>query len=140
MDEMFKERRKFARATIELIVRYKVLDIPQQQLEAKTKDISGGGICLVTREKMKLGTAVAMEIKFSPADNPVIAYGRVVWFNQSKLGPSPAGHLRFDSGIEFEKISDQDRKRIIEKVQAEQGNTKSKGWNIGIATDISHSK
>lgn len=140
MVDIGKERRRFPRIKVALIVRYKILDTPEQEYEVKTKDISAGGVCLVTHEQLKSGTILAMEIKFLPAEDPVLAAGRVVWSKESSLGLSPAGHKRFDNGIEFEKISDVDRGRIIELVKSEQEKTKTKGWKIGIVRDISKSK
>jgi len=137
MEEMRKERRRFPRITLELIVRYKVLNLTEEQVDAQTKNISAGGVCLVAREKMVAGTKVAMEIKFPGSDKPVVANGRVIWSRESSLGLSPAGHPRFDNGIEFAQISDGDRSRISERVKSEQERTKDKGWNVGIVTDLS---
>ena len=121
---------------VELIVRYKILS-SLEQLDAKTKNISGGGVCLVTREKMELGTYLAMDIKFPSSKTPILAGGRVVWSTESSLGSSPAGHPRFDNGVEFVQISDLDQSRIIEHVKSEQEKMKAEGWKIGIVTDIS---
>ncbi|MCQ9208342.1 MAG: PilZ domain-containing protein [Omnitrophica bacterium] len=133
---MRKERRKFPRITLELIVRYKVLKIPEQQIDAQTKNISAGGVCLVAREQMQTGTEVALEIKFPGSNKPIVATGRVAWSRESTLGLSPAGHQRFDNGVEFMEISDDDRDRIIERVKSKRQKTKDKGWNVGIVTDI----
>ena len=136
MEEIRKERRKFPRTALELIVRYKVLS-SQEQVDAKTKNISGGGVCLVTREKMPLGAYLAMDMKFPGSKKPILAGGRVVWSNESRLGPSPAGHQRFDNGIEFVQIEDVDRQRIIEHVKTELDKPKPPGWKLGLVTDIS---
>lgn len=136
MEEINKERRKFLRITVELIVRYKVLTPAEQQLKGKTKNISGGGICLVAHEQYTPGTVMAMEIKFPHSINPVVVKGRVVWSKESGLGPSPAGRPRFDNGIEFEEISDSDRWQIIKQVNSEQKKARDKGWEIGMVRDL----
>ena len=136
MEEMKKERRKFPRMTVELFVRYKILSSPEQ-VDAQTKNISGGGVCLVTREKMELGTYLAMEVKFPHSKGPILAGGRVIWCRESRLGPSPAGHSRFDNGIEFVQISETDRQQIIEHIKSKLGKDKPEGWQIGLVTDIS---
>ena len=136
MEEIRKERREFPRTALELIVRYKVLS-SQEQVDAKTKNIGGGGVCLVTREKMPLGAYLAMDMKFPGSKKPILAGGRVIWSNESRLGPSPAGHQRFDNGIEFVQIEDVDRQRIIEHVKTELGKPKPPGWKLGLVTDIS---
>ena len=136
MEEIKKERRKFPRITVELIVRYKILSPAEQQFEGTTKNISGGGVCLVAREQYTSGTVMAMEIKFPHSINPAVVKGRVVWSKESGLGPSPAGRPRFDNGIEFEEISDSDRQQIIKQVNSEQKKTRDKGWDIGMVRDL----
>jgi len=136
MEEIKKERRQFPRMTVELIVRYKILSA-QERSDAKTKNISGGGVCLVSREKMQAGTFVALEIKFPKSKGPILAGGRVVWSCESSLGLSPAGHRRFDNGVEFVQIEDVDRQRIAEHIKSELEKAKREGWKIGLVTDIS---
>ncbi len=136
MTDLNRERRKFTRIKREIIVRYKILSTPEKQLDAKTKNISGGGVCLITREKMKLETVVAMEIKFPKMNKPILTTAQVIWRSESKLGPSPAGHTRFDNGIEFMQISETDRQQIIKYVEAELEKEKGGSWKIGLVTDL----
>ena len=137
MEEGTRERRQFPRIKVELIVRYKILSIPEQEFDAKTKDIGGGGVCLITREQIEPGTILLVDIKFPRSNRPILATGRVIWHRESSLGPSPAGHVRFDNGIEFLKISDSDRQRIIDHVKSEQEKAPSKDWKIGLVKDLS---
>ena len=130
------ERRKFPRIEKEIIVRYKILSTPEEQLDAKTKNISGGGVCLVTREKMNMETVVAMEIRFPQMNKPIVTTARVVWCSESKLGPNPAGHIRFDNGIEFTQISEADREQIIKYVEVELKKEKGGDWKIGLVTNL----
>lgn len=136
MADLNQERRKFPRIEMEIIVRYKILSTPEKELDAETKNISGGGVCLVTRERLELETVVAMEIKFPQVNKPILTTSRVVWCSESKLGPSPAGHMRFDNGIEFTQISEADRQQIIKYVEAELEKEKGEGWKIGLVTDL----
>lgn len=136
MEEKERDRRKFPRLKTELLVRYKILEVQEKQVDAKTKDISGGGVCLVAREKINPGSFLMLEIRFPKSDNAVIAYGRVVWSGESSLGLSPGGHMRFDNGIEFTQISDIDRKRIEEHIKVEQEKLKDTEWKIGIVKDL----
>ena len=138
MTDLNQERRKFTRVEKEIIVRYKILSTPEKQLDAKTKNLSVGGACLITRDKMELETVVAMEIKFPQMREPILTTARVVWCSESKLGPSPAGHRRFDNGIEFTQISEADRQQIIKHVESEleKENGKGKGWKVGLVTGL----
>ncbi|MFC1699237.1 PilZ domain-containing protein [Candidatus Omnitrophota bacterium] len=132
-----QERRKFPRIKSELLVRYKVLETPEQEVEAQTKDISEGGLCLVAREHLISGSVLALEVKFPHSKKPIVACGTVVWSKPSSLGISPGGHPRFDNGIEFKDISVDDRQRINEMVAAgldKQGKTED--WKIGIVKDF----
>jgi c-di-GMP-binding flagellar brake protein YcgR len=132
-----KEKRNYLRTRTELIVRYKVLDSSGEQLEGTTKDIGGGGICLVTLEQLARQTVLALEIKFPSATMPIVTVGKVAWSGVSSLGPSITGQARFDNGIEFIKISESDREKIIGYTEAENGKLKTVGWKTGIARDIS---
>ena len=132
MTDLNQERRKFPRIEREIIVRYKILSTPEKQLDAKTKNISAGGMCLVTREKMELGTVVAMEIRFPQMREPILTTSRIIWCSESKLGPNPAGHMRFDNGIEFTQISEADRQQIIKYVKTELEKEKGGDWKIGL--------
>lgn len=136
MAEMFEERRRFPRIEAELLVRYKVLKTSDQKQEATTKNLSAGGICLVSRERFKPGTVLALDIQFPKSDKPLLAGGKVIWSDKSRLGPSPAGHQRFDNGVEFVEISAGDRQRIIEHINSQQGQTKPEGWKVGIVRDL----
>lgn len=135
MEEMGQERRRFPRIKVELLVRYKVLDNLEKQIQAQTKDISEGGVCLVTREQFKPGTVLALEIKFPYLTQVILVKGRVVWSAESRLGPSPAGHPRFDNGVEFDKVIELDREQITDYLKSEEEKTQAKGWKIGIMRD-----
>lgn len=134
------ERRRFPRLDVELIVRYKVLSTSEQEFEATTKNISQGGLCLLTHEELKPDTFLAVEIKFPQTPEPVVAIGHVVWSQASPLGPSPAGHRRFDNGIEFEKISDSDRQRIGKCVDVELKKEQPQAWKVGMVRNIFKNK
>ena len=135
-----EERRRFPRLQVELIVRYKILETSEQHCEATTKDISAGGVCLITREQLKAGSSLAVDIKLPQQTEPVMAVGRVVWSNVSRLGLSPGGHQRYDNGIEFVEIKDKDRQRIIKKVKADLDKAQAEGWKIGLARDLPETK
>ncbi len=136
MGELGKERRKFPRITVELIVRYKLLTAAEQQVNAATKDISAGGVCLITREEIKVGTRVAMEIKFPRSPNPVLIQGQVMWSNKSRLGLSPAGHVQYNNGFEFTQMNDTDRQHLLDNIKLEQERIKIEGWKVGIVKDL----
>lgn len=137
MEEKGQEKRRFPRLKTELLVRYKILEAPKEEIsDAKTKNISAGGICLVAREKINPGSILMLEIRFPKSDEAVVAYGRVIWSQDSALGLSPAGHMRFDNGIEFEEITDSDRERIKQHIKLEQEKLKD-DWKIGIVKDLS---
>ncbi|NQT00036.1 MAG: PilZ domain-containing protein [Candidatus Omnitrophica bacterium] len=140
MGEKESDRRQFPRIRTELLVRYKIIKAPEKHHEAETKDISVGGICLVAREKVIPSAVLALEIRFPRSEEPIVACGRVIWSKPSTLGLSPAGHQRFDNGIEFVEISEADRQRIKEHVETERKNPdkQKEGWKIGIVKDLSN--
>ena len=137
MQEMSKERRRFPRKKVEVIVRYRALSIPQEKFDAKSKKISWISVCLVVREQLAVGAFLTMEITFPDSDKPALCVGRVIWSRKSGLGPSPEGHPQFDHGFEFLQITDLERQRILNYLQSEQEKTKPEGWKTGIVRDIS---
>jgi len=88
---------------------------------AITKNISGGGICLLTDDEPKKGwnfdgiIDIGGDIHFK---------GRVVRVNKLEN----AGKYRFEVGIEFVDITDQEREKVISFIFDTQRKKLKKGW------------
>jgi len=110
------QRRAFFRMDCTLNVRYRTLDniiISDDDIkgdgefsEAKTKDISGGGICMLTDVRLDKSSYIEAFIEL---DNEIRFVGEIVRSNVIKK----RGKLMYETGVEFKKIENRDREKII---------------------------
>ena len=73
-----------------------------------TTDLSEGGAFLRSDLLFEVGEALSLEIPLAPGET-LAAHGRVAWVTRGGDGNTPAG-----MGIEFEKLSAQDRRRLTQ--------------------------
>jgi uncharacterized protein (TIGR02266 family) len=107
-----QERRKYVRLTADVEVRYDVLDTKSHEaMQAVTRNISAGGICLIINEQLPIGTVLQLDI-YLPQNQPVIkAKGKIVWISAFRMANEKE---RYDAGIEFIEI-DEEQRKIIDK-------------------------
>jgi Tfp pilus assembly protein PilZ len=108
---MAEDKRKYKRRVISLDVEY---DFSPHQIymESKSKDIGGGGICLVTNEPLAQGKEILIKMFLPDSNKPLFINGRVVW-NKDNQEKDTGGYL---NGIEFFNVKEQDRSLIIKFV------------------------
>lgn len=107
----FKERRKYARLQANVEVKYTVIGKPGA-VNAFSKNISAGGLCILAEEQLVVDTPLQLEIRIPDLQNPIVALGRVVWQQKAHAAAAEKSRQRFDTGIEFTGISDFDRFNI----------------------------
>ena len=73
-----------------------------------TIDLSEGGAFLRSDLLFEVGETLSLEIPLAPGET-LAAHGRVAWVTRGGDGNPPAG-----MGIEFEKLSAQDRRRLTQ--------------------------
>ena len=109
----FKERRKFARLDIALSVSYVVKNSAgevTEMAEAMSRDISAGGIRLMTPSPLKNGDQLEIEIGIEGQDQaPVRAQCEVVW--QNKISDTS-----YEIGAVIKYMDDAEKKRLLEFV------------------------
>lgn len=106
------ERRRFIRLNVSVKVEYKLLETQPKEIHSSlTKDISGGGICLIADEELKSGTFLELKIYLPKESEPILALGRIAWSKSFIIGDEKTGK-RFDVGIEFIKIEEVKREKI----------------------------
>ncbi len=105
-----QEGRRFVRLNALVDVVYKKLSFLEEELSL-TKNISKGGICLIAYEELKESDILDLEIYLPEDKIPINATGRVVWVKEFIIG-SPIKGKRFDAGIEFMEIKEEDLNRI----------------------------
>ena len=105
-----EERRKFLRLRAYHLAKYKLLVAREAHLHftlASIKDLSGGGICLRTKEKVPVPSMIELQIKFPSLDTPIYTVAKVLWVKQIKR------HKIYEIGTQFVEIEESMR-RIID--------------------------
>ncbi|HJX63462.1 MAG TPA: PilZ domain-containing protein [Polyangia bacterium] len=80
-------------------------------LRLNTADLSEGGVFLRSDLLFEVGESLSLEIPLA-AGETLAARGRVAWVTRGGGGEMPAG-----MGIEFERLSAQDRRRLTQSLQ-----------------------
>jgi len=80
-----------------------------EKVKSKTKDISQGGICLITTSPLKEGDILNLKIRLLGEETPFKVKGRVIWIQMFEIGNQKG----YDNGIEFIEIPE-DNQSIIE--------------------------
>lgn len=97
------ERRLHPRYIEEVTVRYRDLEGLQPSAWGRSRDLSLGGLCLLTETELEVGSHLALEIHIEDEPAPVLALGRVLRCDESE-GCS--------SGIQFLWVSEEDRANL----------------------------
>ena len=105
-----QEKRQFVRLDITVNVKWSK-DLTPLEKSDKSRNISGGGICLMTEEKgLAVGDRLNMEFEL-PTKKIIEAKGKVVWVEKFEIMNREYGQ-KCDAGIEFMDIADKDREDI----------------------------
>lgn len=110
-----KERRKFVRADAMSNIKW---SREQEQAKKKTshhditKNVGGGGVCIIAKEKIDIGDRIKLEITL-PNHKPIHAKGKVVWVKEFEIGLQKKITKGYYVGVEFIDISEEDR-RLVE--------------------------
>jgi c-di-GMP-binding flagellar brake protein YcgR len=108
-----EERRRFVRLDMNVVVKWEKITEDSNQIVGDTditKNISVGGICLIAYERLEVGDKLRLEIEL-PTKKTVSAKGRVVWINEFEV-IGRGLEKRYDVGVEFIDIRDEDREEI----------------------------
>jgi uncharacterized protein (TIGR02266 family) len=97
------ERRRFNRTDLLVRIEYSTID---EIFSEFTRDINEGGLFIETETPRPAGTEVTMRFNLPGSEDSLQTIGRVAWV-RSEGSDEPAG-----MGIEFDKLSDDDRSRI----------------------------
>ncbi len=107
------EKRRFVRANFPCKI---IIYLPQEHsLMSHTEDIGAGGLRVIIKEELELSLIVGLEIFLN--GEPIICKGRVVW-NIEREKESSKDKNRYDTGIEFYEIKEEDRRVIDNLVEA----------------------
>jgi len=78
-----------------------------------TLNISAGGMCVLMADPMREGTTPALGFALPDDEAPVTCRGRITWCRVSKIDPE-----LYEVGVAFVDISDEDRQRVMDFVEA----------------------
>ena len=76
---------------------------------AVTKDICVSGIRFTTIEKLQNGISVELKLKLPNIQNPVHAYGQIVWQKKTNF----EDNISTDVGIEFLNIEEDNKNTFL---------------------------
>jgi PAS domain S-box-containing protein len=79
--------------------------------ETKTIDISRGGICILSGEKLKTNAKVKIKLKFSVKEKPFCAVARVAWLKTAEEKIKQAN--KYKIGLEFVEMDSRERKKLL---------------------------
>lgn len=105
------EHREYVRIGVRLLAFIKVLTTGKVH-RALTRDIGGGGLCIVMEGVLEPGTSIEVELKFPDCETPVTCTAEVVW---SKVVEAPRKgdiHSTAQAGVKFVKIDPKDLKLV----------------------------
>ncbi|HNX81890.1 MAG TPA: PilZ domain-containing protein [Candidatus Omnitrophota bacterium] len=106
------ERRKFPRLLHNVDVEYTVLsDRQESPSEGFSRNVSEGGICILTLDKFDIGAHINIVFSLPDADAPIKTIGKVVWVEEFSVGDTSSSKA-YDAGIHFIDMSDADKERI----------------------------
>lgn len=118
------ERRRHKRFLEEVRVRYRDLEGVDPSRWGRSRDLSLGGVGLVSIEEIELGSHLAVEIHIENETAPILALGRVVRCEEKLVDDE--GEPCFGSGVQFIWISEEDRdnlRRLAEYFKKTYGET-----------------
>ena len=118
-----RERRRFMRFEAILEVIYSLLGKPASKAKSYLKDLSKEGLRLIGNNPLQRGSLVELEMKI-PGDNiPIFAFGEVAWARETE-------NSKYDAGIKFTKIKNNDRLRLLDYVYDQWVKTKKKKLRV----------
>lgn len=106
------DKRRYPRIDMKGTVRYRVpenMDISM----ASIKNVSGGGLCLLTEHDIMEGATLTLEFLLPGSQKPIIALGEVRWIE--RVDP-PIGKFGFRIGVQFLKIDDEKQNALTDFV------------------------
>jgi len=105
-----KEKRRFIRFEISLKVNFIVQkkDLKVERIGI-TRDISAGGLQLLTEEKLESGNKLALKVFIPGALNPAHLNGIVLWSKELSTSKGPS----YGSGIEFGNVEEDNKNTFL---------------------------
>ena len=113
----YAERRKFQRLEDNIFILGALKANHAAEFKAFTRDISGGGLMFETDSNIPAGSELELEI-YQPSDSgkriifSVHIIAKVAWTRAIEKDAFEEGENRYQVGVEFSEIKEEDRQRI----------------------------
>lgn len=104
-----EEKRRFPRVDVKSPVKFRIPTAKMDISMASIKNISGGGLCLLTNTTLKNGQIIQLEFGLPSDHATVIAMGEVAWVTDVA---EPGLKYKFQIGVSFIEIDKQKQKDI----------------------------
>jgi len=111
-------RRKFPRAEYPCLITVRKSAPPQQAILTHTENISMGGVRVIISDAIEVMTEVNMEIDLKDTMSTIAVKAFVCWVKPTTAGKQKGtrGSLRYNTGIRFVELNDENRRRIQKAV------------------------
>lgn len=110
-----EERRKFVRLDTRLDVNYVVLPSGTAQ-RTVTKDIGGGGICMIVERQLPLGSRLQVALKLPDREQPINFIGEVMWSEPYEVIGKSEHRKAVECGLRFVEIAPADQEAVMRHV------------------------
>lgn len=130
LGELIKiQRREFFRFECSVPIKYKVIEYIEQKdtskfpvKEAYTRDLSGGGLCISTDEKVEMNKIVECELQLD--EGKIVKFvGQIVRSQLIRISDV----VKYELGVLFKKIEYRDREAVVGFIFREQRKLRKKG-------------
>jgi len=120
------QRRQYFRFECSIPIRFGLIPMEESHeaslLKGITRDISGGGLCLLSEDKQPFGGLLECELELG--DSRKVSFtGRIVRVNKYEFSQK----YKYSIGILYEKIENREREAIIKFIFEEQRKLRKKG-------------
>ncbi|MCR4434479.1 MAG: flagellar brake protein [Clostridiales bacterium] len=123
------QRRQFFRFEWSIPVQYRIVSSYHSEqngdepfINAVTKDLSGGGLCIVSKDKIELDKILECQLTLG-SDETIKFFGKVI----RVVRREDKGNCKYEVGVAFRKIDQKDRESVIKHIFEEQRKLRKKG-------------
>jgi len=113
MKEKSPERRHYIRVGTLMVLSYNVLGIHKEEKKLASKNISGGGIKLSIKERLKVGALLEVKLGLLKENKTIIFKAKVVWVNPNHDNKE----YPYEVGLKFININFAQRTQLSNYVQ-----------------------
>ena len=110
MAEGAAERRRYPRLSAAVDIQYRLQPSAAAYGNGSTANISAVGICLILYEEPKIGAILELNVNLPDGAPAIKTKGKVIWVKSFDVANE--NRTRFDAGIAFLDLSENDKNRI----------------------------